>query len=87
MQAIGGVKSKETRFYQKGTCNSPIFSTETIYAYKCAINIGLLHFPFETMGEEGTADLMMVLIKDRKSRDPQFEEERKSRGIREGSDA
>ena len=46
MQAIGGVKSKETRSYQKGKCNSPIFSTETIYAYKCAINIGLLHFPF-----------------------------------------
>ena len=45
MQAIGGVKSKETRSYQKGKCNSPIFSTETIYAYKCAINIGLLHFP------------------------------------------
>ena len=25
--AIGGVKSKETRSYQKGKCNSPIFST------------------------------------------------------------
>ena len=41
----------------------------------------------ETMGEEGIADLMMVLIKDRKSRDAQFEEERESRGIGEGSDA
>ena len=25
--AIGGVKSKETRSYQKGKCNSAIFST------------------------------------------------------------
>ena len=25
LQAIGGVKSKETRSYQKGKCNSPIF--------------------------------------------------------------
>ena len=24
---IGGVKSKETRSYQKGKCHSPIFST------------------------------------------------------------
>ena len=46
LQAIGGVKSKKTRSYQKGKCNSPIFSTETIYAYTCAIIIGLLHFPF-----------------------------------------
>ena len=44
--AIGGVKTKETKSYQKGKCNSPIFSTETIYASKCAVNIGLLHFPF-----------------------------------------
>ena len=27
LQAIGGVKSKETRSYQMGKCNSPIFST------------------------------------------------------------
>ena len=27
LKAIGGVKSKETRSYQKGKCNSPIFST------------------------------------------------------------
>ena len=25
--AIGGVKSEETRSYQKAKCNSPIFST------------------------------------------------------------
>ena len=31
----------------------------------------------ETMGEQGIADLMKVLIEDRKSRDAQFEEERK----------
>ena len=27
LKAIGSVKSKETRSYQKGKCNSPIFST------------------------------------------------------------
>ena len=27
LMTIGGVKSKETRSYQKGKCNSPIFST------------------------------------------------------------
>ena len=32
LKAIGGVKSKETRSYQKGKCNSPIFSTQTTYA-------------------------------------------------------
>ena len=32
MTTIGGVKSKETRSYQKGKCNSPIFSTETTHA-------------------------------------------------------
>ena len=30
--AIGGVKSKETRSYEKGKCNSPIFITETTHA-------------------------------------------------------
>eukprot|EP00731_Ephydatia_muelleri_P003022 Em0001g3022a len=43
------------------------------------------------MGDEGIADLMKVLIEDRKSRDAQFEEERKrqltSGGVGEGSDA
>ena len=29
---IGGVKSKETRSYQKGKCHSPIFSTQTTHA-------------------------------------------------------
>ena len=32
LKAIGGVKSKETRSYQKGKCNSPIFSTQITYA-------------------------------------------------------
>ena len=31
MKAIGGVKSKESRSYQKGKYNSPIFSTQTIH--------------------------------------------------------
>ena len=31
-----GVTSKETRSYQKEKCNSPIFSTQTTYALKCA---------------------------------------------------
>ena len=36
--AIGGVKSKETkRSYQKGKCNSPIFSTETIHALEMCL--------------------------------------------------
>ena len=34
LMAIGGVKSKETRSYQKGKCNSLIFSTETTHALK-----------------------------------------------------
>ena len=42
---IGGVKSKETRSYQKGKCNGPIFSTGTTHATN-VLNIGLLHFPF-----------------------------------------
>ena len=29
---IDGVKSEETRSYQKGKCNSPIFSTQTTHA-------------------------------------------------------
>ena len=32
LKAIGGVKSNETRSYQKGKCNSPIFSTQTTHA-------------------------------------------------------
>ena len=36
MKAIGGVKSKETRSYLKGKCNSAIFSTQTTYTLKCA---------------------------------------------------
>ena len=43
--AIGGVKSKETRSYQKGKCNSPIFST-FLGRVVSVLNIGLLHFPF-----------------------------------------
>ena len=31
LKAIGGVKSKKTRSYQKGICNSPIFSIQTTY--------------------------------------------------------
>ena len=34
--AFGGVKSKETRSYQIGKCNGPIFSTETTHALECA---------------------------------------------------
>ena len=35
--AIGSVKSKETRSYQKGKCNSPIFSTQTTYALEMGL--------------------------------------------------
>ena len=35
--AIGGVKSKEIRSYQKGKCNSPIFSTETTHALEMCL--------------------------------------------------
>ena len=31
MKAIGGVKRKVTRSYQKGKCNSPLFSTQTTH--------------------------------------------------------
>ena len=37
LMAIGGVKSKETRSYQKGKCNSPIFSTETTHALEMCL--------------------------------------------------
>ena len=36
MKAIGGVKSKETRSYQKGKCNSPIIAHKQHMSYKCA---------------------------------------------------
>ena len=35
--AIDGVKSKETRSYQKGKCNSPMFSTETTHALEMCL--------------------------------------------------
>ena len=39
--AIGGVKSKETRSYQKGKCNSPIFSTETTHALEMCLILSI----------------------------------------------
>ena len=36
LKAIGSVKSKETRSYQKGRCNSPISSTQTTHALEMA---------------------------------------------------
>ena len=44
--AIGGVKSKETRSYQKGKCNSPIIKHISRACVVSVLNIGLLHFPF-----------------------------------------
>ena len=47
-QRNSGVKSKETRSYQRGKCDSPIFSTfEILRVYVVrVVNIGLLHFSF-----------------------------------------
>ena len=42
LMAIGGVKSKETRSYQQGKSNSPIFSTQITYG----LNIDKYNFPF-----------------------------------------
>ena len=38
-EGIGGVKSKETRSYQKGKCNSPIFSTFLGHVLDCYISL------------------------------------------------
>ena len=43
--AIGGVKSKETRSYQKGKCNSRIFSTETTHALEMCLIQDYYIFP------------------------------------------